>query len=279
MLKIGNYNTLEVVKLVDFGVYLDGGNGLEILLPTRYIDKPLHVGDKIEVFIYTDSEDRLIATTLRPLATVGEFAFLRVQQVNKIGAFVDCGLAKDILVPFKEQKMRMIQGRNYLVYLYLDDASKRIAASSKIEKFLNNTYPEYKKGQQVQALVYRKNEIGYNVIVSNLHSGMIYDNEIFANINIGDYVTAYVKNVRADGKIDLTLSDQIENRIDALCERILKYMMINNGCLGVKDNSSPEEIKATFGCSKKDFKKAIGNLYKARKIKIENDKISLNSGI
>lgn len=276
MLKIGNYNTLEVVKLVDFGVYLDGGNGLEILLPTRYIDKPLHIGDKIEVFIYTDSEDRLIATTLRPLATVGEFAFLRVQQVNKIGAFVDCGLAKDILVPFREQKMRMIQGRNYLVYLYLDDASKRIAASSKIEKFLNNIYPEYKKGQPVQALVYRKNEIGYNVIVNNLHSGMIYDNEIFANINIGDYVTAYVKNVRDDGKIDLTLSDQIENRIDALSERILKYMMINNGSLGVNDNSSPEEIKATFGCSKKDFKKAIGNLYKARKIKIENDKISLN---
>ena len=276
MLKIGNYNTLEVVKLVDFGVYLDGGNGLEILLPTRYIDKPLHIGDKIEVFIYTDSEDRLIATTLRPLATVGEFAFLRVQQVNKIGAFVDCGLAKDILVPFREQKMRMIQGRNYLVYLYLDDASKRIAASSKIEKFLNNTYPEYKKGQPVQALVYRKNEIGYNVIVNNLHSGMIYDNEIFANINIGDYVTAYVKNVRDDGKIDLTLSDQIENRIDALSECILKYMMINNGSLGVNDNSSPEEIKATFGCSKKDFKKAIGNLYKARKIKIENDKISLN---
>lgn len=276
MLKIGNYNTLEVVKLVDFGVYLDGGNGLEILLPTRYIDKPLHIGDNIEVFIYTDSEDRLIATTLRPLATVGEFAFLRVQQVNKIGAFVDCGLAKDILVPFREQKMRMIQGRNYLVYLYLDDASKRIAASSKIEKFLNNTYPEYKKGQPVQALVYRKNEIGYNVIVNNLHSGMIYDNEIFTNINIGDYVTAYVKNVRDDGKIDLTLSDQIENRIDALSERILKYMMINNGSLGVNDNSSPEEIKATFGCSKKDFKKAIGNLYKARKIKIENDKISLN---
>lgn len=276
MLKIGNYNTLEVVKLVDFGVYLDGGNGLEILLPTRYIDKPLHIGDKIEVFIYTDSEDRLIATTLRPLATVGEFAFLRVQQVNKIGAFVDCGLAKDILVPFREQKMRMIQGRNYLVYLYLDDASKRIAASSKIDKFLNNIYPEYKKGQPVQALVYRKNEIGYNVIVNNLHSGMIYDNEIFANINIGDYVTAYVKNVRDDGKIDLTLSDQIENRIDALSERILKYMMINNGSLGVNDNSSPEEIKATFGCSKKDFKKAIGNLYKARKIKIENDKISLN---
>ncbi len=276
MLKIGNYNTLEVVKLVDFGVYLDGGNGLEILLPTRYIDKPLHIGDNIEVFIYTDSEDRLIATTLRPLATVGEFAFLRVQQVNKIGAFVDCGLAKDILVPFREQKMRMIQGRNYLVYLYLDDASKRIAASSKIEKFLNNTYPEYKKGQPVQALVYRKNEIGYNVIVNNLHSGMIYDNEIFANINIGDYVTAYVKNVRDDGKIDLTLSDQIENRIDALSERILKYMMINNGSLGVNDNSSPEEIKATFGCSKKDFKKAIGNLYKARKIKIENDKISIN---
>lgn len=276
MLKIGNYNTLEVVKLVDFGVYLDGGNGLEILLPTRYIDKPLHIGDNIEVFIYTDSEDRLIATTLRPLATVGEFAFLRVQQVNKIGAFVDCGLAKDILVPFREQKMRMIQGRNYLVYLYLDDASKRIAASSKIEKFLNNTYPKYKKGQPVQALVYRKNEIGYNVIVNNLHSGMIYDNEIFTNINIGDYVTAYVKNVRDDGKIDLTLSDQIENRIDALSERILKYMMINNGSLGVNDNSSPEEIKATFGCSKKDFKKAIGNLYKARKIKIENDKISLN---
>lgn len=275
MLKIGNYNILEVVKLVDFGVYLDGGNGLEILLPTRYIESPLHVGDKIEVFIYTDSEDRLIATTLRPLATVGEFAFLRVQQVNKIGAFVDCGLAKDILVPFREQKMRMVQGRSYLVYLYLDDASKRIAASSKIEKFLNNTYPEYKKGQPVQVLVYRKNEIGYNVIVNNLHSGMIYDNEIFSNINIGDYVTAYIKNVRDDGKIDLTLSDKIENRIEILSGRILKYMEINNNRLGINDNSSPEEIKARFGCSKKDFKKAIGYLYKSRKIKIEDNLIYL----
>lgn len=275
MLKIGNYNILEVVKLVDFGVYLDGGNGLEILLPTRYIESPLHVGDKIEVFIYTDSEDRLIATTLRPLATVGEFAFLRVQQVNKIGAFVDCGLAKDILVPFREQKMRMIQGRSYLVYLYLDDASKRIAASSKIEKFFNNTYPEYCKGQKVQALVYRKNEIGYNVIINNLHSGMIYDNEIFSNINIGDYVTAYIKNVRDDGKIDLTLSDKIENRIEILSGRILKYMEISNNRLGINDNSSPEEIKAIFGCSKKDFKKAIGYLYKSRKIKIEDDIISL----
>ena len=275
MLKIGNYNTLEVVKLVDFGVYLDGGNGLEILLPTRYISEPLHIGDKIEVFIYTDSEDRLIATTLKPLAIVGEFAFLRVQQVNKIGAFVDCGLAKDILVPFREQKVKMVQGRNYLVYLYLDDASKRIAASSKIEKFLNNTYPEYKKGEKVSALVYRKNEIGYNVIINNLHSGMIYDNEIFANIAIGDYVTAYIKNVRDDGKIDLTLSDKIENRIENLSDRILKYMEINNRRLGINDNSSPEEIKAMFGCSKKDFKKAIGALYKMRKIKIENDLILL----
>ncbi len=275
MLKIGNYNTLEVVKLVDFGVYLDGGNGLEILLPTRYISEPLHIGDKIEVFIYTDSEDRLIATTLKPLAIVGEFAFLRVQQVNKIGAFVDCGLAKDILVPFREQKVKMVQGRNYLVYLYLDDASKRIAASSKIEKFLNNTYPEYKKGEKVSALVYRKNEIGYNVIINNLHSGMIYDNEIFANIAIGDYVTAYIKNVRDDGKIDLTLSDKIENRIENLSDRILKYMEINNRRLGINDNSSPEEIKAMFGCSKKDFKKAIGALYKMRKIKIENDSILL----
>jgi predicted RNA-binding protein (virulence factor B family) len=276
MVKIGKYNTLRVVKSLDFGVYLDGGDGLEILLPTRYVPEGLKVDDELNVFIYKDSEDRLIATTEHPYAEVGEFAYLQVNQVNQAGAFLDWGLPKDLLVPYSQQRSKMRQDGIYLVYVYLDDATKRIVATAKIEKYLGNVFPEYKVGQAVKCLVIEHTEIGYKVIVDNLHRGMIYHNEIFRPIEVEETITAYVKAVREDGKIDVTLSDKAVRRIDDLSERILNAIKTNGGKLAVTDKSSPDEIKSLFSCSKKDYKKALGHLYKEHIITITPDSIILN---
>lgn len=275
MIKIGNFNTLKVLKLVDFGAYLDGGNNIEILLPSKYIIKPLQIGDTIDVFIYTDSEDRLIATTETPLIKVGEFAYLSVKQTTQFGAFLDWGLSKDLLVPFREQKSRMKDGEEYLVYAYLDDTTKRIVASSKIEKFLGNKYPCYKNGDTVEIIVYSQTEIGYKVVVDNLFQGMLYYNEIFQDINIGDKLNAYIKSIRPDGKIDLTLSDKAINRICLLSEKIYHWIRIHEGKTTICDKTSPEIIKETFSCSKKDFKKAIGLLYKEQRIEISDKGIKV----
>lgn len=275
MVNIGKYNRLRVLKPVDFGVYLDGGDGLEILLPQRYITSPVRVGDELDVFVYTDSEDRIIATTEDPYVTVGEFAFLRAVQVNNVGAFLDWGLQKDLLVPYREQKMKMRQGGTYLVYVYLDDVTRRVVASAKVEKFLGNVMPGYKRGQEVDALVCWSTPVGYKVIVDNLHSGMLYSNEIFRPIDVGDVVKAFVKYVRPDGKIDITLSEKAIERVGDLSQRILAELKENGGHLHFSDKSSPEEIKERFNCSKKDFKKAIGQLYKKRLVEIGDADIKL----
>lgn len=275
MVKIGKYNTLSVIKYVDFGVYLDGGDGIEILLPTRYVPESLKVGDDINVFIYKDSEDRIIATTEHPYAQVGEFAYLQVNQVNQAGAFLDWGLPKDLLVPYSQQRSKMRQDGIYLVYVYLDDATKRIVATAKIEKYLDNVLPEYKPGERVNCLVFEHTDIGYKVIVNNMHRGMIYHNEIFQPIEVEQQVVGYVKSIREDGKIDITLSDKAAVRIDSLSNRILNAIKANGGKLNLTDKSSPDEIKALFSCSKKDFKKALGHLYKERIINIATDCITL----
>lgn len=276
MLNIGKFNTLKVLKIVDFGIYLDGGNGISILLPARYISKAINIGEELEVFIYTDSEDRLIATTETPFTQVGKFSYLDVKSVNKIGAFLDWGLMKDLLVPFSEQRSRMKQGGRYLVYTYLDDTTKRIVASSKIDKFLCNTIPIYTKGTKVHCLIYDENDIGYKVIVENLHKGIIYKNQIYQNIEIGDEIDGFVKQIRDDNKIDVTINDIAVNRIDELAKRFLCFISINGGSTSLGDKSSPEEIKAIMSCSKKDLKKAIGLLYKQHLITINNGIITLN---
>lgn len=264
---------MTVAREVDFGLYLTSDDGHEILIPQRYVPEGTKVGDTLRVFVYTDSEDRLIATTEAPFAKVGEFAYLQVRDVNATGAFLDWGLPKDLLVPFAQQKSRMKRGGIYLVYIYLDDATKRIVASAKIEKFLGNTLPEYRHGQSVKALVVEHTAIGYRVIVDNLHWGMIYDNEIYRTLEIEETVTAYVKSVREDGKIDLTLSDSTGKRVINLSDHILEMLEANGGELPLSDSSTPDEIRDTFSCSKKDFKKAIGHLYKAGKIIIGDCKI------
>lgn len=276
MVKLGRYNILKVVKNVDFGAYLDGGEGVEILLPTRYISKPLHPGDEIEVFIYRDNEGRLIATTEHPFAQVGEFAFLQVSDVNKHGAFLDWGLMKELLVPYSEQRVKLGRGMIIPVYVYLDDASKRIVASAKIEKFLGNRVPAYKRGDKVKALVLKRTEQGYKTIVDNLFFGMVYENELYEPMEIGETVDAFVKQVREDGKIDLVLHGSNDGRIDSLAAEVMKRLLDQpDGFLPLNDTSSPEAIRETFHCSKKDYKKAIGSLYRDRAISIEEYGIRL----
>ncbi len=275
MLQIGNYNTLRITKLVSFGVYLDGGDGKEILLPTRYVPKDAKVDDEVQVFIYHDNEGRLIATTLHPKAVVGEFAFMRVKSVNSTGAFLDWGLMKDLLVPFKEQKMAMREGKWYLVYVHLDHLTGRIVASARVEKFLGNVPPEYESNQEVDLLVADDTEIGYKVIVNDLHWGMIYHNQVFQRLEKGERLKGYVKGVREDDKLDISLQPLGYQRVDGISQRILEALQMKDGYLPVHDKSDPEEIYSLFRCSKKAFKQAIGSLYKQHRIRMEADGIRL----
>ncbi len=268
MLNIGNYNTLKIVKMVNFGVYLDGDEK-EILLPARYVPKDANVGDDVEVFIYHDNEGRLIATTLHPKAVVGEFAFMKVKAVNTTGAFLDWGLMKDLLVPYKEQKMTMREGKWYLVYVRLDHVTGRIMASARIEKFVNNVPPKYRMNQEVDLLVADETEIGYKVIVNNLHWGMLYHNQVFQRLEKGEHLKGYVKEIREDDKLDISLSPLGYQKVDGISQTILNTLQLKGGYLSVHDKSEPELIYNLFRCSKKTFKQAIGLLYKQHLIQIE----------
>ena len=276
MVEIGKYNTLRVVKEVDFGVYLDGGKEWgEILLPSRYVPESCAPDDMLEVFIYFDSQDRIIATTLHPYLTAGEFGFLTVKTLSTVGAFLDWGLMKDVLAPFREQKMPMEAGRSYLVYVYLDDESERIVASARIEQYLDNTPPEYKYNEEVDLLVTQELELGYRVIINNLHTVMIYHNEIFTAVQRGDRLKGYIKQIRPDEKIDVALQPMGYDKIDGLAGEIMDKLRRNGGTLAISDSSPAEDIVRMFGCSKKNFKKAIGSLYKTRSIVITSDSISI----
>lgn len=275
MVEVGKYNTLKIVKDLDFGVYLDGGNELEILLPARYVPKNVKPGDEVEVFIYHDNEGRLIATTARPKATVGEFAFMEVKSVSNAGAFLDWGLMKDLLVPFREQKMAMREGKWYLVYLRVDHVTGRVMASARIEKFLNNVPPLYEHNQEVDLLVADETELGYKVIINNLHMGMVYHNEVFQRLEKGERLKGYIKEVREDEKVDVSLSPLGFQRVEGIAGTILEALRVQGGFLPVHDKSEPEIIYSLFRCSKKAFKQAIGTLYKQHRIVIGEDGIRL----
>ena len=275
---IGNYNILMINRFVDFGAYLIDKQGNEVLLPKRYLTGEEELDDEIEVFVYNDSENRPVATTERPFATIGQFCLMRVKAVNAIGAFLDWGLvAKDLLVPFREQRVRMQAGRSYIVYVYLDPSSKRIVASAKLDKFLDNTLPDYYHRQKVDALIVQQQEIGYRIIVDGKHWGMIYNNELYQPVNIGEHHMGFVKQVRDDGKIDVTLAKIEKMRIDDVADDILQYLQANGGTMSLNDKSSPEEILRAFNCSKKDFKKALGLLYKQHKVTLGNEVSLLHS--
>lgn len=275
MIEIGKYNTLTVVKVVDFGVYLDGEERGEILLPNEYVPQNCFPDDTLKVFIYFDSEDRIIATTETPLVQVGEFAYMRVVSVASVGAFLDWGLRKDLLVPFREQRERMQEGRSYLVYAYLDEETDRIVATAKVEKYLDRSPAIYETGQEVDVLIARPSDLGYNVIINNAHWGLVYRNEIFQPLRLGQKLKGYIKTIRPDGKIDICLQKDGYGQIDPLTQKILAKLKDNGGVLDISDKSAPEVIYNLFGCSKKNYKKALGALYKQGKIQVEDQEIRL----
>ena len=275
MAEIGKYNSLRVIKEVDFGVYLDGGKEGEILMPIRYVPANCQVGDFVDVFLYLDSEDRPIATTETPFAQVGEFAMLRVQSVNKIGTFLDWGIMKDLLVPFREQKVTMTEGRSYLVYIYVDEESKRIVASAKLGKFLDKSVPEYTIGQEVELVIESETDLGYKAIINNSHWGILYENEVFEQLAKGLKIKGFIKKIRPDNKIDLSLHPLGYEKVDPLTLMILDELKKEGGFIAVSDKSEAEEVYRVFGISKKSFKQAIGALYKRRMITISPDGIRL----
>ena len=274
-IELGKFNQLEVVKEVDFGLYLDGGEEGEILLPTRYVPEGCQVGDMLNVFLYLDINERLIATTLTPLVQVGQFACLEVAWVNQFGAFLNWGLMKDLFVPFSEQKMKMQVGRKYVIHAHLDDESYRIVASAKVERYLSKDIPDYAPGTEVDILIWQKTDLGFKAIIDNKHSGLLYENEIFCTLETGMQMRAFVKQVREDGKVDLILQKPGFEKIDDFSKTLLDYIKEHGGRIHLNDKSPAEDIYDTFGVSKKTFKKGVGDLYKKRLISLQENGITL----
>ncbi len=275
MIALGEINELEVVKKVDFGIYLDGGVKGEILMPSRYVPESFEIGDKLEVFVYLDGEERLVATTEQPYAQVGDFAFLEVKEVTEFGAFLDWGILKQLFVPFREQKVRMELGKKYVVYIYVDDMTERITASSKLDKFADNLPVDYEVGEEVSLLIAGQTDLGYKAIIDNSHWGLIFKNEVFKPISIGDKLKGFIKNIREDEKIDLSLTKGGYKKVEGIAGDVLEKLRKEGGFIPTNDKTDPETISKWFGISKKNFKKAIGALYKERHIRIEDDGIHL----
>lgn len=275
---LGDYNNLKIVKRVSFGLYLDGDEDGEILLPAKYVPDGYDIGDIIKVFVYLDNEERLVATTEESLAKVGDFALLRVAWTNDYGAFLDWGLLKDLFVPFSEQEGKMVKGNSYLVYVTIDRKSYRIYASARLDKFLIRTKPPYETDEEVDIIVWRRTDLGWKVIVNGNHSGLVFANEVFRDLKTGDRLKGYVKRVRTDGKIDIALQRHGVAGDDDSSMRLLSAIEAQRGFLPLNDNSSPDEIYSMLGMSKKAFKRAAGKLYKQRLIIIDDDGLRLAAG-
>lgn len=271
MIEIGKVNWLTVLRETDFGLILDGDDLGEILMPRQYVPAQWEIGDNLEIFLMLDSEDRLTATNLRPVAMVDEFAYLRADSVADIGAFLNWGLPKDLFVPFREQKVKMREGESYVVHIYYDDASGRIVASSKVDRFLDLSHPPYVAGEKVELLICDKTDLGYKAIVNDAHWGLIFYNEVFCPLERGQQIEGYIKRVRPDLKIDLCLQKPGAKDIASVSDAILSYMKSHGGFMEITDKSPPEEIGRVFGVSKKTYKRAIGGLYKKRLITFEDN--------
>ena len=277
MIHLGEYNTLTILRDTDPGLFLGDKEDNEILLPNRYVPESFEIGDEIEVFAYLDNEERPVATTDKPYIKNGEFAMLRCNQVTKYGAFLDWGLVKELFCPFKEQAFKMKAGGWYLVYCYLDEESQRLVASSKTNRFLDNKELSVQKFEEVDIIVSHPSELGMNVIVNKRHLGLVFKDGIFKDISVGDKLKGVIKKIRPGNKLDISLSQIGYRQIEPNAAFILKELDDNNGFLPVNDKSAPDEIKDLLQMSKKSFKKAIGSLYKARKIEIKEDGIYLKS--
>lgn len=275
-MKIGQFNDLTVVKEVPFGLYLDGRGWGEILLPKKYVPKGTQTGDKVRVFVYFDSEDKIIATTQQPYACVESFALLRVIDVNSVGAFVNWGLDKDLLVPRAEQKQAMEKGKSYIVYLRQDNRG-RIIGSSKLDYYLDKIPAEYTSGEEVDLLVAEISPLGRKVIINNKHWGLVYTADIFQPLHYGKTLRGYIKTLRDDGKIDVVLGKSGQEHVHQLAQKILEKLQKSGGFIPLHDKSSPQDIQRVFGESKKSFKNAIGQLYKQKVIIIEAEGIRLLS--
>ncbi len=275
MIKIGDYNTLEILRESDQGLYIADEEGNEVLLPNRYVPKEFKIWDKIEVFVYLDNEERPVAVTDKPFIKVNEFAMLRCNQVTEHGAFLDWGLLKELFCPFKEQAFKMKAGSWYLVYCYLDEKTGRLVASSKTNSFLDNKNLTVSPFAELDLIVSHPSEIGMNVIVNEKHSGLIFKEDIYNDLSIGDRLKGYVKKIRPDNKLDIGLGKIGYRNIEPNAETIMRELEDNSGFLALTDKSDPDEIKETLQMSKKSFKKAVGSLYKQHLIEIKDDGIYL----
>jgi predicted RNA-binding protein (virulence factor B family) len=294
MIRLGDYNTLKVVKFAvrdnphayggkeTFGVFLDGGREGDILMPQKYVPEGTKVGDDIKCFVYLDQNERPVATTETPLAKVGDFAFLECTWVNEYGAFLDWGLMKDLFCPFREQKKKMEMGDSYIVYIHIDEESYRIVATAKVDKYLsparpadNNAKEGLAIGTPVSLLVWQKTDLGFKVIVDNKYQGLIYRNQIFRHVQTGDRLDGYVEKVRPDGKLDISLQPTGRKQTIDFAETLIQWLEDHDGFAPFGDKSAPDDIKRTFQVSKKVFKKAVGDLYKRRIITITDDGIQL----
>ena len=279
MIEQGKHIELKVAKRATFGLYLADESDEEVLLPNKYCSDEMTPGDTIEVFVYKDSEGKKVATTLTPKIFINEFALLKVSAVTGVGAFIDWGLEKELMVPFREQKQKLEMGRWYIVYLDLDKKSDRLYASNRVERFLQNDQISVKEGDEVTLVVLQKTDLGYSVIINHAHKGLIFDNEIFQEIRVGDRLNAYVKKIRDDQKIDISIQPIGFRKFnDSNSELIFKTLVENEGFLAITDKSSPDEIYTQFGISKKAFKKSLGALYKQKKVDIQPDGIKLIVG-
>ncbi len=278
MIQAGQYHKLKVVKEVDFGLYLDA-EGEELLLPKRFAPKKTTEGEELEVFVYHDSEDRLIATTQKPFATAGEIAFLKVVAKTKQGAFLDWGLMKDLFLPLSQQMSRLHEGESYLVYIYIDEQTGRVAATERINRFLSNDELTVEENEQVNLLVWQKTDIGYKVIINSKHIGVLHFSDVFRDLDYGEKLNGYIKTIREENKIDIGLGERGYNRVSGETDRIMQLLDENNGYLPYTDKSAPEDIYEFFGISKKTFKMALGALYKERKIELLDNGIRKNEAL
>lgn len=275
MIQIGKTNTLTILRETAVGLHLGDEDKNEVLLPNSYIKSSYKVKDEIEVFIYKDSEDRLIATPQIPYAEIYSFAFLRVTSITEVGAFLDWGLEKDLFLPYREQKNDMQEGESYVVYIYLDEETDRIIASAKVANFISNEHLQVEVGDEVDLIVFEESPLGFSCIIDRMHRGLMYRNDIYKDIQIGDELKGYIKNIRQDNLIDLSLQKSGFQNVLSSTDIILEYLDHNNGYLNLTDKSTPEEIAKQFAMSKATFKKSIGVLYRHRKVLIKDDGVYL----
>ena len=275
MMHLGQYNTLTILRFTAPGAYLGDDEDNVVLLPTKYLTPELEIGNEIEVFLYLDSEDRLVATTEKPFIELNSFAFLKVKEVTHFGAFLDWGLEKDLLVPFREQSLKMEEEKWYLVYLYLDEATQRLVASAKVKRYFEMEHIMVQEMDEVDLLICDTTELGKNVVVNDTYSGLIYKNDIIRPLKRGERCKGYVTKVREDGKLDISLEIPGFQKVEPNAQNILQYLQKNGGMLRLTDKSDPDEIREVIGMSKKTFKQAVGNLYKQRLIEIHPDHIAL----